>query len=136
MYYVLQRDYYWPHIADDVLSVAWDCHSCAKTINTVRKHHRPLELLPAAESLAFVAPDLLGPVSKTERGHQLLLVVIDRFFRLVRFVPLRTSKASIAARPFLDHWVYAYEAPAYVLTDSGPQLVAKFFDAVCAMLGV
>lgn len=31
--------------------------------------------------------------------------------------------------------MYAYGAPAYVLTNNGTQLVAKFFDAFCAMLG-
>ena len=32
--------------------------------------------------------------------------------------------------------MYVYGAPQYVLTDNGPQFAAKFFDSVCALLGI
>ena len=51
-------------------------------------------------------------------------------------IPLRTTTASVVANAFLDKWVYVYGARRYVLTDNGPQFAAKFFDAVCALLGV
>lgn len=42
----------------------------------------------------------------------------------------------MVAQAFLDHWVFAYGAPKYVLTNNGPQFVAKFFDAICTMIGI
>ena len=55
---------------------------------------------------------------------------------MTKTVPLRVITALSAARAFLDHWVYAYGAPISLLTDNGPQFTAKFFQAVCAELGV
>ena len=80
--------------------------------------------------------DLLGPLPKTAHGNQHVLVITDRFSKLTRSIPLRTTTASVVANAFLDNWVYVYGVPRYVLTDNGPQFAAKFFDAVCALLGV
>ena len=49
---------------------------------------------------------------------------------------MRSTTAVAVAKAFLDNWVYPYGAPFYVLTDNGPQFVAKFFEAVCSMLGL
>ena len=80
--------------------------------------------------------DLLGPLPKTVHGNGHVLVMPDRFTKLTRSIPLRTTTASVVANAFLDNWVYVYGATRYVLTDNGPQFAAKFFDAVCALLGV
>ena len=77
-----------------------------------------------------------GALPKTAHGNQHVLVITDRFSKLTRSIPLRTTTASVVANAFLDNWVYVYGAPRYVLTDNGPQFAAKFFDAVCALLGV
>ena len=80
--------------------------------------------------------DFLGPLPKTAHGNQHVLVITDRFSKLTRSIPIRTTPASVVANAFLDNWVYVYGAPRYVVTDNGPQFAAKFFDAVCALLGV
>jgi transposase InsO family protein len=40
------------------------------------------------------------------------------------------------ARAFVDQWVYVYGPPVSLLTDNGPQVIAKFFQAACAELGI
>ncbi|CDF32918.1 unnamed protein product [Chondrus crispus] len=136
MYYTLRREYYWPHMASDAFSTVRNCTSCAATRGTLVKNQKDLKLFPAAGPLQFVAMDLLGPLPKTAHGNQHVLVITDRFSKLTRSIPLRTTTASVVANAFLDNWVYVYGAPRYVLTDNGPQFAAKFFDAVCALLGV
>ena len=80
--------------------------------------------------------DLLGLLPKTAHGNQHVLVITDRFSKLRHSILLRTTTASVVPNAFLDNWVYVYGAPRYVLTDNSPQFAAKFFDAVCALLGV
>jgi transposase InsO family protein len=53
-----------------------------------------------------------------------------------RTVPLRTVTALTVARAFVDQWVYIYGPPVSLLTDNGPQITAKFFQAACAELGI
>jgi transposase InsO family protein len=40
------------------------------------------------------------------------------------------------AHAFCEQWVYVYGAPVTLLTGNGPQFTAKYFQAVCAELGV
>ena len=80
--------------------------------------------------------DLLGPLPKTAHGNRHVLVMTDRFTKLIRSIPLRTTTASVVANAFLDNFVYVYGAPLHVLTDNGTQFATKFFDAMCALLGV
>lgn len=80
--------------------------------------------------------DLLEPLAKSVRGHQHFIVVTDLFSRLMRFISLQTSTATVVASAFLDHWEYAYGAPLYGVIDNVKQFVAKFFDALSASLGV
>lgn len=96
----------------DVLLVAQNCHSCATTRGTIRKHHKYLKLIPAAGPLEFVAMDTLGPLLRTERGHQFVLIVTYWCSKLVCSEPLRATTATVVANTFLDHWLYAYSALA------------------------
>ena len=80
--------------------------------------------------------DLLRTLPKTAPGNQHVLDITHRFFKLKGNIPLRTTTASVVANAFLDKSVYVYGALHYVLTENGPQFAAKFFDAVCALLGV
>jgi transposase InsO family protein len=80
--------------------------------------------------------DILGPLPRTKHGNSFLLVIADRFSNITKTVPLRTVTALSVARAFCDHWAYVYGPPVSLLTDSGPQFTAKFFQAVCAELGI
>ena len=136
MYYTLRREYYWPHMANDAYATVRNCTSCAATRGTLVKKQMDLKLFPAAGPLEFFAMDLLGPLPKTVHGNQHVLVITDRFTKLTRRIPLWTTTASVVANAFLDNCIYVYGAPRFVLTDSSPQFAAKFFDAVCALLGM
>ena len=136
MYYTLQMEYYWPHMASDAFSTVRNYTSCAATRGTLVKNQKDVRLFPASRPLKFVVMDLLGPLPKTAHGNEHVLVITDRLSKLTRSIPLRTTTASVVENAFLYNWVYIYGAPRYVLTGNGPQFAAKFFDAVCALLGV
>ena len=123
-------------MANDAFSTVRNCASCAAARRALVRHQKDLKLFPAAEPLDFVAMDLLGPLPKTAHGNRHVLVMTDQFTKLTRRILLRTTTASVVANAFLDNWVYVYSAPRYVLTDNGPRFAAKFFDAVCALLGL
>lgn len=63
-----------------------------------------------------------------------MLVITDRFSKLDCSLSLRTVTATNAANAFLNYWLYAYGVPVSVLTANVRRFVAKFNDALCAML--
>lgn len=132
----MRRRFFWPRMAADVTETVRSCTTCAKNRIKERTRTSFLKLFPASAPLEYVAIDILGPLPKTSHGNRFLLVMTDRFSKLTRTVPLRTTTALVCARAFCDHWVYSYGAPRHVLTDNGPQFTAKFFHAVCRELGI
>ena len=136
MFLSLRRTYFWPRMAADIYETVSNCDACARNRIAEKAKTNPLKLFPAKGPLESVAMDILGPLPRTKHGNRFLLVITDRYSKVTKTVPLRVITALSAARAFLDHWVYAYGAPISLLTDNGPQFTAKFFQAVCAELGV
>jgi RNase H-like domain found in reverse transcriptase/Reverse transcriptase (RNA-dependent DNA polymerase)/Integrase zinc binding domain/Integrase core domain/Chromo (CHRromatin Organisation MOdifier) domain/Retroviral aspartyl protease len=132
----IRRSYFWPRMAEDILETVRQCPVCSKGRITLTRHTNFLELFPAKAPLESVAMDILGPLPKTRHGNRFLLVIADRYSKLTRTVPLRTTTALVVAQAFCDHWVFVYGPPVSLLTDNGPQFTAKFFQAVCAELGI
>jgi len=121
---------------NDVISTSNDCRSCAEARGTRYKTQKPMKLFPASKPLDFIAMDLLGPLPATESGKAFILVITDRFSKLAQVTPLASTTAPVVADAFVSHWVIPYGLPTYLLTDNGPQFVAKFFEAVCVTLSL
>lgn len=136
MYDSIRREFYWPHMANDVYQVVKESNSCARMRGTRHAHQKHLRLFPANGPLEFVAMDLLGPLPKTTKGNQNVLVITARYSKLTRAVPLTKTTANHVATAFLENWVISYEIPNYLLTDNGLQFVAKFFAAICLYMGL
>ena len=136
MYDTMRCEFYWPHMANDVYETVQRCESCAATRGTQYTKQKHLRLFPANGPLEFVAMDILGPLPKTKQGNQFVVVLTDRYSKLTRAIPTGKTTATTVATIFVDHWVIPYGIPNYVLTDNGPQFVAKFFASVCLALGV
>jgi hypothetical protein len=87
--------------------------------------------------MEFVAMDILGPLTITDRGNRFLLGITNRFTKLTQAYPVSTTSAEAVARTFFDGWVASgYGIPNVLLTYNGSQFVAKFFQTFCRILGV
>lgn len=136
MYDTLRRTHYWPKMHKDVFKTAQNCRPCALSRGTRYKSQRPLKLFAPTGPLDFIAMDLLGPFKKTDHGSIYVLVITDRFSKLTRAIPMKSTTAPQVADAFVEHWVIPYGMPRQLLTDNGPQFIAKFFEAVCLILQV
>lgn len=91
---------------------------------------------PALAPLEDIAMDLIGEFIKTTLGNKWLLVIVDRFSKLVRTLPLASTKTYDMAKAFTTHWVFSYRPPVSVLTDNGLQLSARFMLETIRILGI
>ena len=130
MYDSMRRNYFWRRMLDDVVQTCNDCRPCAEARGTRYKTQKPMKLFPAGKPLEFVAMDLLGPFPTTESGFTNILVTTDRFSKLAQVTPLKTTTAPVVANAFVEHWFIPYGMPSFLLTDNGPQFVAKFFESI------
>eukprot|EP00171_Calliarthron_tuberculosum_P021926 IDg21926t1 len=131
-----QKSFYWPTMLADIRRGSNDCHQCARERTKLRNHAAPMQLFPASSPLEFVAIDILGPLTESTKGHKFILVMTDRFSKMVRAVPLRSISALTVAKVFVRDWVFVYGPPAKLLSDNGKQFTAKLFQSVCRSLRV
>ena len=136
LYYSLRRHMYWPSMAVDCYATVRKCSTCAKNRIKLRQRTNPLQLFPPAGPLESVAIDIFGPLLLTSRGNQYLLVMTDRYSKLTKSVPIKTTSAETVARAFTDEWALTYGPPKSLLADNGAYFNSKFFTSVCTILSV
>ena len=134
MYAYLSRFAYWPSMSVDCYTVVKHCEKCARNRVMLRKKQKNLRLFPATAPSESVAIHILGELLETPRGNLLLLVITDRFSKLVRTVPLAKITAQSVAQAFVHHWCLVYGPPIWLLSDNGKQFTAKFFQHVCRLM--
>ncbi len=56
------------------------------------------------------------------RGHDAIFSIVDRFSRLVRFVPCSSTLTAVdAANLFFEHWVCRFGMPSKIISDRDPR---------------
>jgi RNase H-like domain found in reverse transcriptase/Integrase zinc binding domain/Integrase core domain len=133
----LRRDFFWPQMAADCEAFVKRCPSCArKELKCKRRRAKFLKLFPPSGPLEFISIDILGPLPKTKSGHQYLVIIPDRFSKLTRALPVQNVTAETVAIAFFNECRSMYGIPLVLLSDNGPQFASRFFQAVCATVGV
>jgi transposase InsO family protein len=136
MYQTLRLSYYWPLMAKDVADVPKQCTQCIRERVGSQQPRAPMQLFPAPGPLEFVAIDILGPLPKTKSGKHYILVIMDRFSKLARTVPLRNITANTVCYAFIEEWVHVYGAPSILLSDNGTQFTSRTMLALCRHYGI
>jgi Integrase zinc binding domain len=134
MFATMGQRYFWRNMYKDVEETVRQCIPCAKNRVQERKRVSMMKMFPANEPPEFVAIDILGPLPKTVHGNRFLLVILDRFSKLTRTIPMRTTTALAVAKAFCTHWGFSYGPPKFLLSDNGTQFTAKYFIEVCREL--
>jgi len=114
-YAAMRRYYYWVGMAADVVSYVRNCDSCARHRVRTLARRSTLTLFPATMPFQDIAADLYGPLERTAAGHRFILVITDRFTKLVRAIPMDGMSAGDCASVVLDYWVGAYGPPDRLL---------------------
>ena len=100
MYAAIRRHYYWESKAADVYDWVASCASCARNRIAPRRRTAMLKLFPATDPFASLYMDVLGPLRETKTGNVFLLIIVDRFSRLLRAIPLAGITATDVSSAF------------------------------------
>jgi hypothetical protein len=78
-----------------------------------------------------ISVDFVTGLPVSERGHDAVLTITDKFFKLVMFIPMLfgegASAAKQVARLFVDHWWKAHGTPARIISDRDKRFTSKFW---------
>jgi hypothetical protein len=133
----VQRGFYWPKMDQDVQRYVSSCDSCQRNKPLVGRPqgvHTPLPI--ASKPWESVSMDFVTALPCSKKGHDAVLVVVDRFTKMVKFIPtMKTVTAEGAARLFFDNVFRMMGMPKEIISDRDPRFTGKFFRALCKLMG-
>ncbi len=127
--------FHWPGLDADVKRF---CQACPVCQQTSPRSPPPTPLIPLIiieVPFERIGMDLVGPLPKSARGHEHILVIVDYATRYPEAIPLRkaTSKA-IAQELFLLS--SRVGIPKEILTDQGTPFMSRTMADLCRLLKV
>lgn len=134
---LLDRNYTWKGMRNDVARYIRNCHTCQRSRTT---RHKPSGVLrPLAvpyQPWKSISMDFITGLPWSE-GHDAILVVVDRLTKMRHFVPCRTTTTSRDLSDlFLTNVFRLHGLPDEIVSDRGSQFTSDFWREVCGSLGV
>lgn len=128
----IQKRLYWPTLVRDVKEYINCCGACPRQ----GRGKVPLIPLPImGEPFQRIAMDIVGPLPRTRRGNEYILVISDYATRYPEAIPLRRFTALTVAEELIT--VFArFGIPSEVLTDQGTNFTSQLLGELYRLIGV
>jgi transposase InsO family protein len=133
----LSKFFYWRRMDSTIREYVTTCDRCLRTKATA---HRPYGLLTPVETPSrkwdACNMDFVVQLPKTKRGHDALMVVIDRLSKLVVLIPTTTdATAAQTAQLFFDNVFRQHGLPRAIVSDRDSKFTSKFWNALHNLCG-
>ncbi len=127
---------YWPEIRKDVWSFCTQCKTCQAYKPRISKLSGLLQSIPVVEPGYMLGVDLMGPFPRSSRSNEFLLVFVDYCSKWVELFALRSAKTHLITNILTKEMFTRWGAPAYLVSDRGPQFTAQLLNDTCKRWGV
>ncbi len=127
--------FHWPGLDAEIKRFCRICPTCQQT-SPRRPPPSPLIPQPVIDvPFEQIGMDLVGPLPKSARGHEHILVILDYAPRYPEAIPLRAANAKNIARE-LFLLASRVGIPKEILTDQGTHFMSWVMADLCRLLQV
>ncbi|KAK3548493.1 hypothetical protein QTP70_013327 [Hemibagrus guttatus] len=134
---LLKERFWWPNMTVDVRRYVQGCEGCAMSKDP--RHLPAGKLLPLpipSRPWSHLGVDFVTDLP-TSREHTGILVVVDRFSKSCRLLPLRGPPTALETAELLFNHVFRYFGiPEDIVSDRGPQFISRVWRAFLTRRGV
>ncbi|GJP50730.1 hypothetical protein CLOM_g9899, partial [Closterium sp. NIES-68] len=93
-------------------------------------------LLVPEQPWQVVSLDFITGLPTTTSGHDAILVVIDKFFKMGHFIPTHTTaRTEEMAQLFVRYIISQHGIPTTLISDRDPKFTSKFWKELMSLLG-
>ncbi len=134
---LLRNRYWWPSMAQDVARFVRSCSVCAITSTPRRLPEGKLVLLPIPHRpWSHLGKDFATDLPPSLR-YTTILVVVDRFSKACKQIPLRGLSMAFETAETLFHHIFRnFGIPEDIVSDRGPQFISRVWRGFFHLLGV
>ncbi len=134
---LLKDRYWWPNMARDVRKFVQGCEVCAISKSPRHFPAGKLLLLPVPNRpWSHLGVDFVTDLPVSE-GNTCILVVVDRFSKSCRLIPLKNLPTAMETAEQMFNYVFRYFGiPEDIVSDRGPQFIFRVWKNFLKLLGV
>ena len=134
---LVQRDFYWPTLHQDVTSYVRTCEECQRNkASNLRSAGllQPLEI--PSQRWERISMDFITHLPKTRSGFDSLLVMVDYLTKMMVLRPTHgTATAVDTAKIVMDAVVRVHGVPRVIVSDRDPKFTSNFWREICRSMG-
>jgi hypothetical protein len=133
----LSRLFWWSGMKDEVSEYISSCMACQSNKSSNKATAGLLHPLPIpSHAWESISMDFVGPLPATSRGHDNVLVVVDRLSKMVHIIPCRITVtapqvASLVWREVVRH----HGIPSSIISDRDPKFLSHFWTELWRLCG-
>ena len=134
---LISRNYYWPTLRKSVDQFVRNCHVCRRTKATRHAPYGMLKPLPVPHHpWQHVSVDFITGLPTSE-GFDAICAIVCRLTKQRHLVPCHTTiDAEGFAQLFIDNVFRLHGLPENLVSDRGPQFIARFWTHLASCLGI
>ena len=131
-------NFWWPRLRATVEEFCHTCDGCQRVKASTQKPAGLLQPLQIPkDTWESVSMDLITQLPLTKKGHDAIVVFVDRLSKMVHVAPTTNEVTAEGIATLLRHHVVRLHGlPSELVTDRDPRFTAKFMRELCQTLGV
>ncbi|KAG7579116.1 Integrase catalytic core [Arabidopsis thaliana x Arabidopsis arenosa] len=128
--------YFWPTIISDCIDYAKRCKKYQMHVPLIHQPSEFLSSISAPYPFMRWSMDIVGPMHRSTRGVQYLLVLTDYFSKWIEAEAYINIKDYVVKTFLWKHIICHYGVPYDIVTDNGPQFISNDFEDFCSSWGI
>ena len=133
---IILKRFFWPGIFKDIFQYVTSCEKCQLVGKKVKRAKAPMIIMPTAshawERIIF---DIVGPLERSKKGNQYILVVIDVHSHYPEAFPLKTIDSKNVANELMKLFTRV-GIPTIIQHDQATNFLSKMMLQLYALLGI
>ena len=132
----IARRYYWPGMFRDIATYVRRCASCQRYKSSQRTPAGKMQPSRNDQPWETVSTDLVGPLPRSSKGNNYLLVFQDRFTKWVQCRPIRKATSKAVSQALYEEVITRFGCPRYIISDNGTQYTGQTFRQLLVDMGI
>jgi hypothetical protein len=137
MYCDLRDRFWWKDMKSDIAAYVARCDICQRV---KAEHKRPAGLLQPLDIPVWkwedISMDFIVGLPRSQKGHDSIWVIVDRLTKVAHFILVKIAyTADKLADLYIDNILHLHGAPKTIVSDRGPQFIAKFWNSFHEAMG-
>jgi hypothetical protein len=137
MYQDLKPRFWWTKMNKEIARYVAHCDVCGRVKADHMRSAGPLQPLSIPEwKWEEIGMDFITGLPRTRKGYDSIWVIVDRLTKSAHFLPVRVDyRADQYADLYVSQILRLHGVPRSIISDRGPQFIARFWEHLHSYLG-